>query len=472
MKVTRASFIIAAIFTVVYAFYFSWFAVVRHAKTNSTRFDLGNAEQVVWNTAHGHWLEATDPHGEQQISRLVYHADLILLPIALLYRLWPQTEFLLILQTVLVASGGLAVWLLARRFSLSGIWPTVWTLIYFIQPSVEWSTILDFHAVTLATPLLLWTAWAALEKRWVSAIVLGSLVLITKEQAGLALIPIGIWAWFQGRRRLSVVWLAIVVMWSGLFLVQIIPSLQKSSGVLATTYESPLGVTSRAVIIGVFQHPKTAIRTVLAKHNRNYLINLIGPLGFMPLGSVWSLGGVVDIAINTLSSKPAQHLVSSHYQALITPWLLIGALATVQKLKRRYSRRTWLAGGLSTWTLATAVVGAWGLGPLPGARYDYSRVVRWRNEYAAPVKQWSHEIPAGASVAVTNNIGAHFSRRQYFYSFPLGITKVDYVVVLEGHSKAEVASQSEVTTMIDNLRNDPAWEILSRQNDFTVLRKK
>ena len=115
---------------------------------------------------------------------------------------------------------------------------------------------------------------------------------------------------------------------------------------------------------------------------------------------------------------------------------------------------------------------AWQTGPLPGAQRDHTKVVKWRNVYAATVRDWSNRIPTTAAISVTNNIGSQFARREYLYSFPLGLEFADYLVVLEDHAQPVVATQSDVSKRIAVLRSDPGWRILTHERELTVLQRR
>jgi uncharacterized membrane protein len=67
-------------------------------------------DQTVWNTIHGRIFQLTDPNGTTNISRLAFHADLILVLISPLYLIWSSPEMLL-----LIADCGLRTW---RNFCL------------------------------------------------------------------------------------------------------------------------------------------------------------------------------------------------------------------------------------------------------------------------------------------------------------------------------------------------------------------
>ncbi len=92
-------------------------ALVRYQSYHADAFDLGNMDQAVWNTLHGHLLRFTnrgaDWYGPP--TRLGVHVEPILLLIAPLYLIYTDPETLLVLQTVALALGGIPLLLLGLR---------------------------------------------------------------------------------------------------------------------------------------------------------------------------------------------------------------------------------------------------------------------------------------------------------------------------------------------------------------------
>jgi uncharacterized membrane protein len=72
---------------VAYAVVFSAAGVLDYVGFRSASYDLGNAVQAIWNTAHGHILETTAENGDV-FSRLGWHVDPLLVLFAPLWWIW------------------------------------------------------------------------------------------------------------------------------------------------------------------------------------------------------------------------------------------------------------------------------------------------------------------------------------------------------------------------------------------------
>src|SRR5438093_11681188 len=93
-------------------------SMLRYDTFKATAFDLGNMDQVLWNTIHGRFFQFTnqaiDWYGPP--TRLAIHFEPIILPLSLLYVFHADPRILLVFQTLTLGSGALPVFLLTRRY--------------------------------------------------------------------------------------------------------------------------------------------------------------------------------------------------------------------------------------------------------------------------------------------------------------------------------------------------------------------
>src|SRR6059058_3739582 len=125
--------------TVAYAVEMSHQAILRYATFKATAFDLGNMDQVLWNTIHGRFFQFTnqaiDWYGPP--TRLALHFEPILLPLSLLYLFHADPRILLVFQTIVLAIGALPVFLLTRKHLPQ--WPllaAVMAVAYLLMPAL------------------------------------------------------------------------------------------------------------------------------------------------------------------------------------------------------------------------------------------------------------------------------------------------------------------------------------------------
>ena len=320
-------------------------ALVRYQAYRADAFDLGNMDQAVWNTLHGHPFRFTnqglDWYGPP--TRLGIHVEPILLLIAPLYLIHSGPETLLILQTVALALGGIPLFLLAlRRLPEAPLAGVAFVTAYLLAPELLGEALWDFHAVALATPLLLLALWALDARRYRWLVAAAVLAALTKEDVALALIPMGVYlALWRGKPRLGWGIVALSAVWAGVCFGVILPHFDGgASGGSNYWYRySWLGATPGAAAVNVLTHPWLPVAGVLGDPaKRDYLAVLLrtgGGMGvFAPVA--W-IGGLPELAVNILSTHEEQYSGFFQYNAVLLAFLVGAAVYGTEALYRARS---------------------------------------------------------------------------------------------------------------------------------------
>lgn len=467
----------------VFAATFIALSLLRHRGFFTARYDLGNMTQAVWSASRGELFTVTDPAGAQ-VSRLGAHVEPILGLFAPLWRIWPSPEMLLVVQAVAVASAAIPAYLLARRWLGDERLAVAFAAVTLLFPAIQWATVFDFHAVTLATPLLLWCIWAAVEGRYVTFGVTAALAAFTKEQVGLALVLLGIWvAVSLGRRWAGAILATTSLAWTVIAVWVVIPHYNEgeTSAFVGDRY-GDLGSDAGDVLRTVVTHPLEAIRLGATADGGKYLLALILPLLALPLfAPLLAAGAIPDLLLNLLSSRPEQHHIEYHYSAVIAPFLIaaaIRALATFRQRRHpRWAARSLASPGRVTTALVVAVaVGGFVLGPLPfwsnlpggsSVRAEQYRVPA----RAALLREAVALVPDGAVVSAGNRVAGHLSDRRKILAFPT-IADAEYVVIdLLRPDVDDDLDPAAHAAAVSRLRARPDFRLVSDRDGVLVLRR-
>ena len=297
--------------TAAYAALFVFAAVVHYLVFKTPRGDLGNMVQAIWNTLHGHFLEATSQHG-QLMSRFRGHVDPFLLVFVPLLWIWSSPLLLPVVQALAVASGALPVFWLARKHLGSPRAGAHFAFAYLLYPATQFNafTVADsFHPVAIAVPLVLYAIWFLDEDRLVAFSVVALLAFTTKEEIPLAVGCLGIWyAVRKGRRMFG---LGVFAVGLARHTVQLPVASSRTSRPAAST-RSSADTARSAARLGEWRTSSspipspssTRLRTAIrARISRLLLVPFLGLSLFEPL---LLLGAVPDLAINLLSSAGGQ----------------------------------------------------------------------------------------------------------------------------------------------------------------------
>lgn len=467
--------------TGLYIFYFTRVTFLRYDNFFAGRFDLGNMVQTVWNTAHGRIFQTNTDI--EITSRLIAHADFFLVFLAPFYRLWEHPKMLLLFQTVFIAGGALFVYAIAKHVLKKKDISLLFATLYLINPSVEYSNLYDFHAVTLSTTLLLGTYYAFIKKQYTWFVILALFAGITKEHIWIIISFFGIWLviveilnmWkkksYHPAKFIfgSLVFAASISIF--FFLVgYAIPNARGGTPHFALEYYTDYGSKPSEVIINVLLSPKKVIETVLLPDRIDYLRQLFLPLSFLPLLSpLFLLFVIPDFLINLLSNNTQLHQIYYQYTAAISAFLFIAGIYGAKRLNSVLtpSHRIIMITVIGFF----GIYGAYAYGPLPGSKIPSLDMFNKQVKNKEAIESFLEKIPENYSVSATNNVGAHVSERQKIYTFPNGVTDADIVIFLLNDPGARPSLDEQIAMAIA-LKQDPNYIILLEDCDFIALGRK
>lgn len=453
---------------------FGALAALRHLAFNTGRFDLGNMTQAVWATANGNVLSVTDLHGEQ-ISRLGAHFDPILAAFAPLWWIWPNPTMLLVTQAAAIALGAWPVFLLARKHLGSERAGAGFALAYLLYPPTQWLALNEFHAVALATPLLLFAFWFLDEDRLLPFGVVAALACLTKEHVPLAVAALGVWYAFSHGRRLAGATIAAAgAVVAALAIGVVVPHFAPAGsspfeGRYRAVGGSPLGILETAVT-----DPLRIVEQAFGGHGIPYLLELVLPLLALPLlAPLALLTALPELAANLLSSTRTQTSIHFHYAAAAIPGLVVAAIFGAARLRRRGG---W-ARQLATAVVAAGLVANYVLGAVPVWRAFPGGETLATREYGVSEHDRVAEralrlIPGDAVVSATNSLGGHLSERRRILSFPV-FRGAEWIAADETRpGYADRIAPLATSERLRRLRLDPRWRIVFDEDGITLFRRR
>ena len=193
---------LVTLLALLFAGYFILYLTGRHDAFITSAEDLGIMDQAIWSILHGHLLHQTicntvndtNCYSFNGISRFAIHFEPILFPVSLFYLIWSNPKTLLVIQSLVVASGAFPAFWLARLRLRSELAAVIIALLYLLYPAQQQATIYDFHAVTFTASLLLFTLYFMYTRRTVWLFIFAILSMACKEEIPLTIIIFGLWA--------------------------------------------------------------------------------------------------------------------------------------------------------------------------------------------------------------------------------------------------------------------------------------
>ena len=488
--------------------FFIAFMLSRQDAYLSNAEDLGIMDQAIWSITHGQLLHQTicnvvsdtNCYSFAGISRFAIHFEPILFPVSLFYFIWPGPKTLLVMQTLIVASGAFPAFWLARLRLRNELAAVGIALLYLLYPAQQQATIFEFHAVTFTAALLLFTLYFMYTRRTVWLFIFAILSMACKEEIPLVIVFFGLWSiLFQQRWRSGLGLVLLATAWVGLTLL--IFHLYGPSGhsLLASRY-AYLGNGPVEIGRNILLHPVSMFyQHVLDPSHFKYLRILLAPVGYLPLLAPWVLVlAVPSLAINLFSSDPNQYIGVFQYSAEIVPVLIFATIEAivviiwaVQWFVRRIhegsaqeqvqpgEKPTVVPPRLVHWVQSISLIVLIGFVLFNVVRQDtvygalpFSRGFGWPHTTAhdAVAQRFIDKIPATASVSAQSSLVPHISERPAIYLFPYGDDRADYIF-LDVTSYTYPYQTPGYTSEVKRVLLSGNYGIVAAQDGYILLKR-
>jgi uncharacterized membrane protein len=423
----------------VLALFTAWttYAWARHAKYETTGFDLGIFDQVV--RAYAHFHAPTSPLKGVGYNLLGDHFHPILVLLVPLYWVWDDPRVLLLVQAALFAVSAVPVASFARR--RFGARPALFmAFAYGASWPIERAVHFDFHEIAFAVPLIALLVEALDRRAYRTIVVCCVLLLLVREDMGALVLLTGLLIAVRGslagagagaragRRRellfgggLAVLgllgyWLATSV---------IIPAFGPD-GFAYWTFPA-LGPDPASAARTILLHPWQVLRLMVTPAVKFHtLVTIFYPTGFLALLSPYTVLAMPFLAERMLNERKFLWETNFHYTSVIAPIVVMGAADTAARLVHWFPRAlgTRRPGRLRRFPIGlTVAFVAWSVGvvvfQLAVKAPDYPVSGLWSGRVWARDARWHAVrdvlplIPAGQCVEADNQVAPQLTSRDY-----------------------------------------------------------
>ena len=408
----RASRCFLSFLIISYIVIFSTLSLLQHINFH-THNDLAIQAQLMWNTCHGRWF-VTTLEGDRAINFMGHHFSPAFALLTPLYCLWPDPSLLLTLQTVLLALGVVPIYLYAKRLTGGEIVALALATGYFLFPALQYVNLDQFQGISLAVPLLSFTAYCLLTKRDRPFLVFLLLSLLVKEEVSFIAMAFALHILLVQRRyRLGAVVLLLAMGWAYATIGIIMPAIVGYPYFFTDRY-AYLGASFSEMALSLLLRPLLVLQHLLVAAKLEFLLHLLVPLGLLPLlGFDTLILALPTMLYLLLSEYEPQYSIHFHYTAPLIPLLFMASVTGVERLVRWKGRSVTVA--VSAFILATSLMSylLHGPGPLAShfnqnAQYDlWPHLASGYDALAA--------IPPNASVMTIEEFAPHLAAREEIY---------------------------------------------------------
>jgi uncharacterized membrane protein len=339
-------------------FYFTFMITLGALKTQAlhTYADLATHLEILWRASHGLGLTSamsaelwTGPHWfAAHFTPIAY---LLTVP---LFKVVPGGLTLLTLQTIALMSAAVPVMLYAR--DRLGPRATCWAgLAFLLYPTLQYTNLYEFEYLRFSIPFLAWACYA-LHRGWTWLyVVMCALALLTREEVGLVVAALGLYAIFaKQRRRLGAMTAMAGLGMFALSVGAIIPSFRTGGGLVYDRFFAVPGGGQdgwRSVAPWIAAMVFDPIRF-------GNLVMLLLPFQFLSLAAP----GVLFVALPNITSTFVSSSIT-HYSFFLyylspsVPFIAFAAIDGMQRARDWLCARPgWFTGGGDATQRATVSV--------------------------------------------------------------------------------------------------------------------
>lgn len=422
-------FILVAAYTII----LSTLSVRRH-NAFASLFDLANMDQTLWYTLNGHFFQFRLP--DEFVSRFSVHADIILILLSPLYLFWNDVRALLVSASFFLALGAIPVYLLAKKLLKQKIPALILSFAYLLNPGMQWTNIYDFHAVSLAIPLLLAAFYSAYIKNWRWYIVWTALAILTKEDISLNIALMGVLIGLVYKEyRIGITTFVIGIVWFISMVTVVMPHFSPNN--IHWALDKITGRVENPLTQSVLQNlePSKFIATFITNSTSiEYYKLLLKPFAYVPLiGFPWLLMGAPALAINIIRGTTS---VTFHYDSGIIHAIVIASIYGFYYLNKMLHtlpiKKTTEKGIFTLFSFLFILIALrvnYHYSPLPTTPscscYIYS-VTDEDKEF----EQKLQAIPKDASVTSSLEIRPHISHREMAFTLPSATESASYIAII------------------------------------------
>jgi uncharacterized membrane protein len=472
--------------TVGYALFASYFTILHHRRIGTACFDLGQYDNMFYNATIGHPFKVPSLSGEGDWQSLRGHAELGMYALLPFYAIKRGPETLLIMQSVALSTGAIALYLFGTRFVSR--WTSMFVaLAYVFYAPLHRANFYDFHMQPMAAVFIMWMLYFLASNRNIPLWIFYVVALTAREDISIGLAVVGIFLMVVGFRfRVGFVMTVVSLVYFVVLKFIVMPKF--GSWWFADIYKDLQIAGSKgygSIVETLVSNPAYVFKTLLTKEKLSYALILLMPVAFLPLRRLYLAMAVLPGFAFTLLTTGYNPTVSINFQynAYWFPYVFPAAIIALRVLGGDTAAPD---GTPATSTGPGAIRRRAALGAAlfmsAATSYHFGALIQ-RNTFKSgfskiefkmtpaehqrhlDLKELAATIPRRASVAATEHLAPHVSTRSSLYCFRNSIGIAEYVLV------GNVDKSAKVSKALKDMMTAGKLGVVGDKGGFVLLRR-
>lgn len=464
-------------FAVVYAVW----SVNKHNRFQTDAVDLAIFDQPLWHYSRFEKPLSSVKYNQSPGEHILgdhFHPSIALL--APLYWIWDDVRVLLIFQAILAVLSVWPIYAVAKMKLKSELIATALSFSYLTFIGYQTALDYDFHETTVAILPFSLAVYYLLKENYLLYVLFAIVAAFTKEDMPLFVAMLGLLTILKLRKKK----IGLITFFCGISLYLIITQYGipffKHDRFAYEELDPRLGKTTFDLIKTTLTNPLTTLTVLLTPALKTKtMLNLLASFAFLPLLSPLTLILTVpNLASRFLTRLSQRWLIRFQYSVNLTPLLALAVIFGLEdliKIKKFEKRRKTVLITASLLLVVAPVIQTLRTNS-PLTRIFNPDSYKYDRRFALNYSLLSL-IPKDPSVSVMaqSSLVPHLSHRFRIFRYEDGLVEKnqpDYVLMSADEGSDPPYRREDLGRKIENLRNNPAYEVLYWDNVRLLMRLK
>ena len=404
---------------IAYGLYMSVFTLRMHGRFQTYNFDLGQYDNLFWNLLHGHPLRMSPLGLDANWTDLRNHADLSVFFFIPFYAIKPGAPTLLVMQSFTLGLGAIPIYRFAARRLPRG-YAAVIAFAYLMYPPMHGMQFYDFHMQPMAATFVMFVIDFVDQKRYVLCAIAFAVAITCREDISVGLAILGAFLMLSGYRMLpGLVISTVATIYFVLMRFVIMPSF--GSWGFQDIYKDlfPAGAPNfGGVISTLISNPIFTFTSLLTSDKLRYALQILLPLGFLPLRRAYLATSLAAGSIFTLLTTHYAPTIDIgfQYSAHFFPYVFSATTLAIASYRPEGVTLIYRRAALGVLVAGTALTGVfWGAIPPRDQVHGGFSMMTMRAPSAVDLlkdkylKELHAMVPPKASLAISESEMTHVS---------------------------------------------------------------
>ncbi|MGD9761362.1 MAG: DUF2079 domain-containing protein [Candidatus Izemoplasmatales bacterium] len=443
---SKLSVIIIVVLTIIEVVALGIVMVYRTKSLNSPGFDFGIFTQMFYSMKNGNGMMTTIERS-MPLSHLLVHVSPIYYLLLPVFMVFPYPETLQILQVLIVATGIIPLYLIAKHFNLNSKIRIVLSALYLFNPAIISSSFYDFHENSFLAPLLLFVIYFSLKQKWIGLLISFILTLMIKEDSSIYLVFIGLFFMFYSEESSTKLqkrnWLissSVMIILSVAYFLLITSFLNsQGDGAMFWRYDNLNGYPDLGIIgivLSAFQAPSYLLTTMFSPNKIYHLLLIFSSLGFIPLlnknlSHYWLFGPLVIFNFATTYTYQYQFGFQYYYGSMVL--LIFMAILVIKNNSERKIVNLHVVPRYTSLVISVIALMAIGFNTLI-PRFGIVKYYFQSEEMYISMRNTLINIPSDKKILSSGFLVPYLADREvlyeyYYYNFARQDVEFDYIII-------------------------------------------